>query len=113
MLVFTAYDRRVEASPEQAELLRLFDFSWEKHGWETRVIPIDTPFRPGRPFRIPEQELHIRRARVFAPWWLMNLGSRSVKGFKPVGGIRVVKPDGVFIVEVKTVAEAEALFARQ
>jgi len=112
MLVYTAYDRRVEASSEQAELLRLFDLTWEKYGWETRVIPIDTPFRPGRAFRIPESELKARHARVFAPWWLLNFGSKPLKGL-PARGVHVVKPDGALIVEVKSVAEAEELLSRK
>lgn len=111
MLVFTAFDRRVEASSEQAELLRLFDLTWSRNGWETRVIPIDTPFRPGRPFRLPEGELRTRRGHVFSPWWHMNLGSRPSKWSRSPG-VRVVKPDGVFIVAVKTLAEAEQLLSR-
>jgi len=50
---------------------------------------------------------------VFAPWWLLNFGSKPLKGFRPVRGVRVVKPDGAFIIEVKSVAEAEELLSRK
>jgi hypothetical protein len=112
VLVFTAYDRRVEACPEQAELLRLFDLTWQANGWETRVIPIDANFRPGRPFKVPEEELRRRRGRVFAPWWLLNFGRRPAAHL-PRGGVCVAKSDGKLLVAVKTVAEAEDLISRR
>lgn len=40
----------------------------------------------------------------------MNLGSRPSK-WSRAPGVRVVKPDGAFIIAVKTLAEAEQVLA--